>query len=499
MALEVAQTRKKFLTPIFRKILSYAAKEPRAYECRFTSSLLNASAFCLSEWGDSEFLSLAGPLLSRADCPNLYGYHPEDSSRLVARAVRGDSNIIFEYLLDENCSAGFAEALLESLVYVVAWYPECRNEVRKSLISLLRNPILSEFSEHVHQALVESCCRIGSTEFLFDLHFASEEGKISEGLIDRWIAARDQADVTGVWIDANREVIPISLNAPFLLEYLAIIDAGEIYSNALSVSERVALVAFNSVSAPCSDLRLRIVEVQSVHGIAGISSRVIRLAADNPKHFRAQHWHTAVTSAICLGSIIGGADVAKAFARLLQVSDDGLDILLGNDLTEMCDLAFALAARDAPTEIYRVIEDISASFSSRSVAMEALYLQVQLGYLQRSDLSKYINSLFERREIIVGGPSFWYDVAKIGAQLSMVEIIPLLRDLVQLGVFIEPDGTMYANLQDLDELFAKPPQQIQLPDAKAIDAGYLLNRCSGHESVGVAEFFSNLEAPSYVK
>lgn len=499
-SLEAANERKTFLEPILRRILSYAASQPKAYECRFTQSLLDASAFLLSEWECSDFLSLVRPLLSAGDHPNLFGCSPEDSARLIARAAHNNSRDIIECLLDEHCTETFAEALLDATVYTVAWFPECRNEVVKGLTSLLRHPALPAFSEDVHTALVESCCRIGPTEFLLDLFLASEDRVLSEELLTRWTTARAESRITGVWLDGDCINVPISTGDPFLLQHLTIFPASEISSEVpLSDSESEALFAFNSVAAPCHDLECRIASAAKMPGIDEICLRVIRLALNDPEHFRAQHWHTAVSTAICLGSIAGKSSFSEALARFLQLPENCLETLLGDDLTEMCEFGLALASRGAPSNIYSVVEDTNAYFASRSVALGALQLQFRLGYRTRNELATYLLGLFERRESLAGGASFWHDVADIGAYLSISEMRPLLRNLVQAGVFIEPDGTVYMDGRDLEELFTGSKSQTELPDPAAIDAVYLLRRCSGHESISVAGFLSSLEPPNYAE
>lgn len=497
-AITAAHKRRTLLTPIFHKILAYAASQPEAYNCRFTLSLLHASALLLAEWNDPKFVILAKPLLSTEVEPNLFGDDWQDSACLMARAIRGNSRVIVDCLLEESCTSTFAEVLLGATAYIVAWYPHHRDEVKKTLIILIRHPMLSEFSEDVQRALVESCCRIGLSEILLDLYIASEEGKIPEKLIDDWITCRANSKETGVWIDTDRKSPPEITEEPFILEHVTLIEPYELFGDyTVSDVEFEALTAFNSVAAPCRDLKRRLVSIQKVIGINKIAIRVIRLASSDPEHFRTRHWHTALTSAICLGSIAGGKDVAEAFARLLQISSNGLDILLGDDLTEMCDLAFALAARDAITEICRVIEDSSADFSSRSVALEALCLQVRLGYLPKWELTLYFRSLMERWESIAGRPSFWYDVAKICADLYLTEMIPLLLDLVKLGLFVEPDGSKFMDELDLNDLFAESSGQVRVLDAETIDASHLLRHCSGHESMSVSELFSNLQSPNY--
>jgi Protein of unknown function (DUF1186) len=497
-ALEAAYKRKNILVPILHRVLSYAASQPKAYECRFSASLLDASAFLLAEWGYSKFLSLARPLLSPGDHPNLCGCYPEDSARLIARAAHSNSRDIIDCLLKEHCTETFAVALLEATVYVAAWHPECRNEVVRSINSLLRHPTLAEFSESVHEALVESCCRIGPTDFLLDLYLASEEGVLPEELITQWTSSRSKAGVTGVWLDADCRNVPISTGDPFLLQHWTIFHASEISSELpLSASESEALLAFNSVASPCHDLECRLASAAKMPGIDEISLRVIRLASDDPEHFRAQHWHTAVSAAICLGSIAGKSGFAEVLARFLQLPENCLETLLGDDLTEMCEFGLALASRGAPSNIYSVVENTNAYFSSRSVALGALQLQVRLGYRTRDELATYLLGLFARKDSLAGGASFWHDVADIGAYLSVSEMLPLLRNLVQAGVFIEPDGTVYMDGQDLEELFTGSKSQIELPDPAVIDAVYLLSRCSGHESMSVAGFLSSLEPPNY--
>lgn len=500
-ALEAAQSRRRSLTPILRQVLSYAATEPNAYEWRFTSSLLNASAFLLAEWEDSEFLSLARPLLSMGDHPNLFGYYPEDSARLIARAAHGRCRDVIACLLDERCTETFAETLLEATVYVVAWYPESRDEVVKNLNGLLRLPMLGDFSENVHQSLVESCCRIGPTEFLLDLYLASGEGILSEKLITDWTTDRSKSQTTDdVWLDPDCKNAPISTSDLFLLEHWAIFDACELFNKQpLTDLEVEALIAFNSVAVPCHDLDQRLAKAAKVPGIEEISLRVVRLASEHPEHVRAQHWHTAVSAAICLGSLSGGSGFGNALIRLLQLPEDFLERLLNDDLTEMCTFALALASRDVPTDIYRLIEDTNAYFASRAVALEALHLQVRLGFLSRDELAKYLLGLFTQSDILAGNPLFWSSIADIGAHLSISEMLPFLLDLDHAGTFIEPDGTIYMDDRYLEELFLTPPPLINLPDFCKINAVYLLGRCAGHKAMSVRNFINNLEPPNYTE
>jgi hypothetical protein len=496
--LDAAQSRKRWLTPLLRSILAYAAEQPGAYECRFTPPLLAASAFLLAEFEDPAFLALAQPLIDTDAEPSLLGYSPEDAARLIAKAAGKRIGDLMNWVLDVRSCDEFRTSILEAMVLIAAWHPERRNTVAAGLRALLRHPGFTTVSKEVADVLVEGCCRLDPADFLLDLHLAIGRSAVSEELLTKWITVSEEKRGVGIWLDADRKNDGIGAEDPFLRQFSTVFDIDELTRSApLTETEKEALAAFNSVAAPCRDYEGRFVMATYALGIAGVARRVVSFAASDPDGFAAQHHSVALSAAICLASPLGEVGFAEEFARLVRLPEPCLDRLLGDDLCEMCEWALALAGRGAPGPLRGIVEDAGASICSRSVALGALLQQVRLGYAERDQLAQYAMELIQRKSTLKGNEWFWSDVADIGAELRVAEMLPSLLNMEAEGVFSMSDGGIWTDAEELKERFSNPQAPADLPPPDALDALFLLRRCSGYDSMTVKDFLGRLEPPRY--
>lgn len=497
-ALEAARLRKRLLRPVLRRILAYAAEQPRAYNRRFAVPLLAASAFLLAEFEDPEFLALAQPLVDPDADPSLLGYYPEDAARLIARAAGPRITDLVISVLDDRACDEFRTSVLEATVLVAAWHPERRDAVAACFRTLLRDPKLGAASTEIMDALAEGCCRLGPEDFLLDLHLAVDRGAFSEDSMANWLTAAGENRGPGVWLDTERQNHPITPNDPFLRGYSTAFRANEFKGGApMCEAEIEALDKFNSIAAPCVDYEERFSRAAHTPGIGEVARRVVALAVNDPEEFSSQHHCVSLSAAICLGASSNEAGFIETLVLLLRLPEQHLDRLLGDDLTEMCEWALAVAGRCSPAALHGVIEDTAASISARSVTLGALLQQVRLGFSERDDLADYVMKLFERRHDLSGNEWFWSDVADIGAELGIPEMLPLLLDMEKEGVFAMADGGIYTDAEELTERFANPRPPEDLPAPSSIDALYLLHHCSGHESMTVRDFLGRLAPPRY--
>ena len=495
-ALEAGKKRAKLLNPFLKRILKYAAAEPAAYRCRFTESLLDSAAYLLADAGDPDFIDLALPLIDADAEPNIIGFLPEDSSRLLAASLEERVGSIFPILKERQPSEEFCSSVFEALVLSVHWSPHLQKTVTTTFCALLRADWLGDLSSDARQTLVDCCCRLDSRDFLLDLYLAVGQGGLDEAAVEAAIDEANRRSSAIVWLEDWTTKTRMTGKDSFLRQHCRTFDPAELREgDEETAPDQVALSVFNSVVAPARDYVDRIAAIRPTPALVDIATRVLRLAANEPEEFLNHHLSTAVLAAICLGSPSGDTAFARQFLRLLSASEAELDFLLGDDLTELCETALSLAARFDPHPIRELAESPSACGVCRSLGLGALALQTRLGNLPRDEMSEYCRALVRRRHELGREVWFWAEVAKICGELRLGDLQPDLKQMVNEGFFLQECGDVWMDAVDIEEMYSRPETHDQSPTAATTPLDLL--RCSSYsdEYQSVRGFLANLESP----
>lgn len=495
-ALEAGKKRTKLLNPFLKRILKYAANEPAAYQCRFTESLLDSAAYLLADAGDPDFIDLALPLIDADAEPNLIGFLPEDSSRLLAASLKGRVGSIFPILKERQPSDEFCSSVFEALVLSVHWSPDLQKTVTTTFCALLRADWLADLSSDARYTLVDCCCRLDSRDFLLDLYLAVGQGALDEAATTAAIDEANRRSSATVWLEDWTTKTRMTENDSFLRQHCRTFDSTELHvGDEENAPDPVALSVFNSVAAPARDYVDRIAAICPTPALVDIATRVLRLAANGPEDFLNHHLSTAVLAAICLGSPSGDTAFARQFLLLLSAPDAELDFLLGDDLTELCETALSLAVRFDPDAIRELAENPSACGVCRSLGFGALVLQTRLGNFPRDEMSEYCRALVRRRHELGREVWFWAEVAKVCGELWLGDLQADLKQMVNEDFFRHESGDVWMDANDIEEMFSRPETHDQSPPAAATPLELL--RCSSysHEHQSVRGFLSNLEPP----
>ncbi len=258
-AIAAARRRTRYLTPVLRKVLEYAAQYPQAYQCRFSESLLASAAFLLSETKDSAFLKLIAPLIDDDAEPWLLGHLPEDPARLIAGGLGARFEELLVMVKDEEYSDRFYTSAFEALVLTAHWDPPLGLKVISVLRSFLGADCLSGFEPDVRVILVECCCRLDPDDFLLDLQLAIDRGDLDEAVTTDLVKEARQRSGGTIWFGDWTSTSRLAVEDMFLQQYRKIFVEKELcLLEDKTPPEPNALMLFNSIAAPLrgyTDLR----------------------------------------------------------------------------------------------------------------------------------------------------------------------------------------------------------------------------------------------------
>ncbi|HEY3901365.1 MAG TPA: hypothetical protein VGM54_22340 [Chthoniobacter sp.] len=176
------------------------------------------------------------------------------------------------------------------------------------------------------------------------------------------------------------------------------------------------------------------------------------------------------------------------------MSQDYLDHILWDDQTELCDSALALSARSAPEFLYEIIEDKKASWVSRTVALSALFRQIELGFRSADEVANYCRALVAKRKDLCDKAFFWCDVVNLAARLALLDLRPTFLSMVSEGFFTDESGAEYLSAEEIDSEYASPHVDGNAPTLTT--ATQLLHRSYDSFHRSVREFLGCLKPPA---
>ncbi|HEY3897433.1 MAG TPA: DUF1186 domain-containing protein, partial [Chthoniobacter sp.] len=317
--LAAAGHRKKYLNPLIRRVLDYAAKEPEAFQFRFSRSLLACAAYLLAKSNDGMFLSLVAPLIDAEAEPSLLGCYPEDTARMLADVIPSQLDILTRLVTTPGVPEHFQSDGFDAFVLAVHRDAKNRDPVVSTLRSILRKGILGTMSLRARHFFVESCCRIDPSDFVIDLQFAIEAGDLDEKSTNELIAEASQPYSSSVWFCDPSVNGPLTPRDGYLTQYRLTFSEAELRQNPDEVEpDSDALWLFNSVSVPRRDYLERFAALRATPQLVDVCTRVMRCVANAPGEYRSAHHPVAVSAAICLAAPTGDPAFASQFAKFLR-------------------------------------------------------------------------------------------------------------------------------------------------------------------------------------